>query len=429
MQGDVIMTTYKIIFSIWTILYVFFATRVFMRAERNRLFSFINIFISSALFSIILLKTNPFIVFLLGNIIIIMFLIIEYFKSIRTLFSVIYVTYLVRFVFEFLILITLKFLDINSNYPMFIYMSTAILTIIFNYTFKDYLINLVSTKNNDKIYRFKSIINLILILVIILIHMPGQNIDITDNYIFYLIFTFIVFNLNISLFIEKSKAEDYIKNYQKIVEYTEFNEGLLTEYKSFIHEYKNKLIIIKGLAEENNHELHEYINSILNEKISNNYHWLMDIKNIPIPGIKGLINYKLLKMKELKITTEVYISNEVATLNPNQLDIKEKNNLYTILGVILDNAIEASLESKEKMISLQLFKDCENDNINIVLANTFKSINLDQLEEKGYSSKGKNRGIGLYLVKEILKHSKNLEKETSIINNFFVQKIIIKNLK
>lgn len=423
------MTTYKIIFSIWTILYVFFATRVFMSAERSRLFSFINIFISSTLFSVIILTTSPFIVFLLENIIIFIFLIIEYFKNIRKLFSVIYVTYLVRFVFEFLMLITLKFLNINNNAPMFIYMSTAILTIIFNYTFKDYLINLVSTKNNDKIYRFKSVINLILILVIIFIHMPGQNIDITDNYIFYLIFTFIVFNLNITLFIEKSKTEDYIKNYQKIVEYTEFNEGLLTEYKSCIHEYKNKLIIIKGLAEENNHELHEYINSILNEKVSNNYHWLMDIKNIPIPGIKGLINYKLLKMKELKITAEVYVSDEVATLNPNQLDIKEKNNLYTILGVILDNAIEASLESKEKMISLQFFKDCENDNINIILANTFKSINLDQLEEKGYSSKGKNRGIGLYLVKEILRYSKNLEKETSIINNFFVQKIIIKNLK
>ena len=153
----------------------------------------------------------------------------------------------------------------------------------------------------------------------------------------------------------------------------------------------------------------------------------MDIKNIPIPGIKGLINYKLLKMKELNIEIEVYVSEEVATLNQNHLDIKEKNNLYTILGVILDNAIEASIESKERMISLQFFKD--NDDINIILANTFKSINLDQLEEKGYSSKGKNRGIGLYLVKEILKHSKNIEKETSIINNFFVQKIIIKNLK
>jgi two-component system sensor histidine kinase AgrC len=79
------------------------------------------------------------------------------------------------------------------------------------------------------------------------------------------------------------------------------------------------------------------------------------------------------------------------------------------------------------LVSLHFF--LEDDNINIILANTFKNINLDELEEKGYSTKGENRGIGLYLVKEIIKHSNTIKKETSIINNFFVQKIIIKMTK
>jgi two-component system sensor histidine kinase AgrC len=153
----------------------------------------------------------------------------------------------------------------------------------------------------------------------------------------------------------------------------------------------------------------------------------MDIKNIPIPGIKGLINYKLLEMKDLNIIVDVYVSDSVASIKNNNLDIKEKNNLYTILGVILDNAIEASLESDDKMVSLQFFK--EDDEINIILANTFKNINLDYLDKKGFSTKGENRGIGLYLVKEIIKHSECIKKETSIINNFFVQKIIIKSTK
>lgn len=422
------MTLFKIIFSIWIFLYVYIGVSTFIPSEKKRLFTFINFSICTIIQTIIILYTNPFIVFLAGNILVIAFLIIEFFENIKNLFVTIYIIYLDRFAFEFLMLITLKLFQVTAPSSMLLYMFTSCLTILFNYTFKDFLMNLVSSKkDNRKSFIIKNIINVIVLLIIIIVHIPGHPSFISNPKIFYFLFILIVSNLVLSLFLEKMKTQEYIQTYQKIVEYSEFTEGLLTEYKSFIHEYKNKLIIIKGLAEENPKELQEYINSILNEKISNNYHWLMDIKNIPIPGIKGLVNYKLLKMKELNIEAEVYVSEEVASLNKNQLDIKEKNNLYTIMGVILDNAIEASVESDEKMISLQFFKD--DDDINIILANTFKSINLDQLEEKGYSSKGKNRGIGLYLVKEILKHSKNIAKETSIRNNFFVQKIIIKNIK
>lgn len=422
------MTLFKIIFSIWIFLYVYIGVNTFIPSEKTRLFTFINFSICTIMQTIIILYTNPFIVFLAGNILVIAFLIIEFFENIKNLFVTIYIIYLDRFAFEFLMLITLKLFQVTAPSSMLLYMFTSCLTILFNYTFKDFLMNLVSSKkDNRKSFIIKNIINVIVLLIIIIVHIPGHPSFISNPKIFYFLFILIVSNLVLSLFLEKMKTQEYIQTYQKIVEYSEFTEGLLTEYKSFIHEYKNKLIIIKGLAEENPKELQEYINSILNEKISNNYHWLMDIKNIPIPGIKGLVNYKLLKMKELNIEAEVYVSEEVASLNKNQLDIKEKNNLYTIMGVILDNAIEASIESDEKMISLQFFK--EDDDINIILANTFKSINLDQLEEKGYSSKGKNRGIGLYLVKEILKHSKNIAKETSIRNNFFVQKIIIKNIK
>lgn len=421
------MTTIKLIFSAWLITFIFIATKTFISPNQKKLTTILNIILFSIILYFILNITNNTLSYILANILIILFLLIEYYKNKRVLFSAIYTIYLIRFIFEFLILYTLKVLHINNYSHILLFSITTILTLIFNYTFKDFLSNLINTKKeNDIVSIFKYVLNTILMITLILIHIPNESFTIVDGKVFYILFTFITFNLTLSLFIEKNKTDDYIKNYQKIVEYTEFTEGILTEYKSFIHEYKNKLIIIKDLVKEDNKELHEYINFILNEKVNNNYHWLMDIKNIPIPGIKGLINYKLMKMKELNIAVEVYVSEEVAILNQDKLDIKEKNNLYTILGVILDNAIEASIESQEPMISLHFFKD-ENE-INIILANTFKSINLDQLEQKGYSSKGENRGFGLYLVKEILKNSKSLAKETNIINNFFVQKIIIKNI-
>ena len=419
------MTIYKIIFSICTMLYVFFSAKIFLSFRKNKITTLFNtLFFTFGLITINQINNNHFI-FILENIIIILFL-FSIFQQKRKIFSVIFIIYIIRFMFEIIFLITLNYLQITYYSTYLLYIFTYILTILLCNTFKEYLILLIEFNNyNNKYISSKSLLNLILIFIIIFLHAPNHSFVFIENKIFYLLFIYIVLNLNISLFIEKQKTYDYIKNYTNIIEYSRFTEDLLIEYKSFIHEYKNKLIIIKGLANINNQELHDYIDLIINEKITNNYYWLMDVTHIPIPGIKGLINYKLLKMKELNINIEVYISEELKTFNRNFLDIKEKNNLYTILGVILDNAIEASIESKEKIISLQLFKDEEN--IIIILANTFKSINLDKLETKGYSSKGKYRGIGLFLVKNIIKHSKNIEKETNIINNFFVQKIIIKS--
>jgi len=172
-----------------------------------------------------------------------------------------------------------------------------------------------------------------------------------------------------------------------------------------------------------NKEFHTFIDSILEEKAINNFRWLMEIKSIPITGIKGLINFKLLKMKELDIDMEVYIAEEIAKLKKDFLTSEEKNGLNTILGILFDNAIEASLESKTKMASFQMYK--ENDCIVILLANTFKSINIEQMEEKGFSSKGKNRGYGLSILNDVIKQNEKFKKETSIFENFFIQKISI----
>jgi two-component system sensor histidine kinase AgrC len=418
----------NIIIGIMTILYAYLIADILLSKKEFNFKTILRIAFFSCLIILNNITSEPLISFILRSLIIIIFLSIEFFESVITIFSIVSRAYIIRFVFQILMIIVLKILKINTSFTNEIMIFTGILTLIFIYFFKDNILERIKMETiNNKSKCIKYTISNIILFLIILARIPAAYTTFSIDMIIDLLLVFIVFNLALIIFDEKNKTENYIKNHQKIVEYSEFTEGLLTEYKSFIHEYKNKLIIIKDLATPRNKELHSYIDSILNVKASEKYNYLMDIKNIPIQGIKGLINYKLIKMKELNINAEVYVSESVATLKNSSMDIKEKNNLYTILGVILDNAIEASLESEDKMVSLQFFK--EDNDINIILANTFKNVNLDCLEEKGFSTKGENRGIGLYLVKEIVKHSDCIKKETSIINNFFVQKIIIKNTK
>lgn len=418
------MIIQNLCFSFFCILFPFFTTKIFISKKNTRI-SWIYIVVFSLLCFLSLQNENPiFLIFF--SLLPILFLCIEFRNHLEKLMSILYVMSLVRFIFELLIIISLQILKVEIHTLQPFCFFTLILTFLFCITFKDFLVRILSNQKENKKYFFlESLLKALSILIIFFMHYPNPF-SIQVN-LFYILFIITSLKLALSLLMDQKKVDNYMENYEKMMDYSKFNENLLSEYKSFIHENQNKLIIMKGMVEENNTEFHEYIDFIINKKIKNNYYWLMEIKNIPIASIKGLLNYKLLKMKELQIETELYISEEVASLNQNEWKMEDKNDLYTVLGIFLDNAIEAALESTEKIISIHFYK--EEEGISIILANTFKNVCIDQLEKKGYSTKGENRGYGLYLVKEIIKHSKVIQKETSIKNNYFVQKIIIKNQK
>lgn len=344
-----------------------------------------------------------------------------YFQNLLFLEALLYV---VHFFFEELFYITLNLFHITIPSSSLIYLFSMVLVLLSAYFFKEPL-----KEHLTKAYFFtnkrvipKYIIANFTLLCILIVRLPRYTLSLELYYAFLFFFIFL-FNTTLLLLKEKEKTKSLQQNLNKTIEYSEFTENLLMEYKSFLHEYKNKLIIIKSMASPKNKEIHSYIDTILQEKAINNYRWLMEIKSIPLSGIKGLINFKLLKMKELNIDVEVYIAEDIAKLKKDFLAPTERNALNTIVGVLFDNAIEATLESKTKMASFQMYK--EKDCIVFLLANTFKSINIEQIEEKGYSTKGKNRGYGLSILNEAIKQNSRFSKETSIFENFFIQKIYI----
>ena len=101
--------------------------------------------------------------------------------------------------------------------------------------------------------------------------------------------------------------------------------------------------------------------------------------------------------------------------------------LSRILGIILDNAIEASLESDDKRVNIAFIN--KNSSVIIVLINTFKGDIplLSKLFKEGFSTKGENRGFGLSNLKDIIGKYMNISLDTYIENNEFYQEITINN--
>ncbi len=129
------------------------------------------------------------------------------------------------------------------------------------------------------------------------------------------------------------------------------------------------------------------------------------------PAVLNLINnkIKLAEEKDIKIKVETYI--DLNTLKVSTYD------LCRVLGILIDNAIEASIGCEDKVVSIKFLKDKFNNRNLIVIENPCKNylIDIKKIYEKGFSSKKDkiSHGLGLWKVEQILKKNKNIQIYTS----------------
>jgi len=130
------------------------------------------------------------------------------------------------------------------------------------------------------------------------------------------------------------------------------------------------------------------------------------------------------KIKESKINLVLLSSNEVVE-NFNKLNSKMYYKVCKILGILLDNAIEASTATKNKHVLIDIY--LEEKDVVVYIENSFSNpIDINELYKKGFSSKGSNRGYGLYIVNKLVESTELLLLNQYIINNNFITEFKIK---
>lgn len=214
-----------------------------------------------------------------------------------------------------------------------------------------------------------------------------------------------------------------IEKYNNVLDYACNYEEELEKDILLRHEHKNQLAVIKGLSK--NQKVKNYIDEILKNNKKDNSLNINGINKLPKGGIRGLIYYKICCMKKKNIKYSLDISKNIKEGFVKVSD-KNKRVLSYVLGVFLDNAIEECKDNISGNISIEIY--LLNNNINIVIANTLlDKINIKKIGKRGYSTKGKNRGNGIFLVDNLLKDNKSIKTSNKIINNYFIQEIVIFN--
>ena len=240
------------------------------------------------------------------------------------------------------------------------------------------------------------------------------------------IFCVIVMFFIISYFREKANNNRIITEYDQLLKYVNKYEKVVEDKSKRQHEYKNQLVLIKGMINKTNKKAIEYIDSLYEEeKDDSNLEMLKKLQYLPSGGLKGLIYYKLEDMKDKKINVFVDISPKAKNVKVNKKIDSNLKDISKVIGVYLDNAIEASVHSKEKYIVLEIYLD--KDEWVFSLSNTYKGeINLNRIDKEGYTTKGSGKGYGLSLVKDIIEHNSNLRQERELRGIYYTQRLYMK---
>lgn len=237
-----------------------------------------------------------------------------------------------------------------------------------------------------------------------------------------IITSFLLFLLYYFYISERANYEKLNDEYNILFDYVQVFENWIDDEQMYRHELKNNLSMIRNMT--NNKKIINKIDEMLKFTIIIDDKDIEDLKNIPKGGLKGLLYYKVAVAKNKKVKMIVEVSPKVKKSIKKMSEYKLRNTCI-VLGIYLDNALEAAENSDQKLVSLEIYEI--NHNLNFTISNSYKEIiPLKKMKKKGFSTKGKNHGKGLYYVNKLVNKIKWIEVNQIFLNNFFIQKISLK---
>lgn len=232
----------------------------------------------------------------------------------------------------------------------------------------------------------------------------------------------IYFAFNFYALLRTNKLEITTQDLEQSRQYNKTLEILHDNIRGFKHDFSNIMTTIGGYIQTGDLEkLRSYYKELQADCNKINNLNILSPSVINEPAIYSLLTnkYHLAESKGITVNLEIFMDSR---------ELRMKVYEFTrILGILMDNAIEAANECEEKIINVAIRKDFHSERQLLIIENTYtnKEIDTEKIYEKGYSTKEHNTGIGLWEVREILKKNNNLNLFTSKNEKFFSQQLEI----
>ena len=239
-----------------------------------------------------------------------------------------------------------------------------------------------------------------------------------------LLLTFFAMNSH-KVQMEKEIALKQKKFEQKHLQnYTDEIVGLYNEIRGFRHDYAGMLVSMQMAIDSGDlQEIDRVYNEVLvkaNYKLRSDKYTYFDLNNIEDSALRSLVAQSIVYARNNGVEFTLEVKDTITTLQIELLD------LVRIMSVLLNNAVEGSADSYKKQMEVAVIK-METETV-IVIQNSCKMTMTPSgdLFALGFSTKGRNRGVGLNNVKELLDKYNNIILETEMEGSTFRQIIRFK---
>lgn len=338
------------------------------------------------------------------------------------IYSVVSLAYL--FIGELITGIIFSILPIDYNYILKNIFGSALgSAIVLIFTLPVMYIRPIKTFVNNLSVKYENLSVLIFLVIGIgsFWYMNSHAINDSFEFLINLFVLFLFFLMAILYFKENMKSKEMSDKYNELLSTVDTFEKELITKRKIIHDFKNQLIVINGYA-DNPEKLKAYLSEIIKDQRNiPNSKLLLNVEKLP-SGLKGLIYYKFSNL-DSNINVSIDIKNSLKKYE--SISPKLNKDCLKILGVFIDNAIEAVKNEKEKYINLEFIK--QKEQIIITVRNTCTSrVNIKDLTKNGFTTKGKNHGYGLSLVSDIVRKDDSLDIKFECDDDIFSATFVIR---
>lgn len=200
-------------------------------------------------------------------------------------------------------------------------------------------------------------------------------------------------------------------------------QGLYLELKGFRHDFGNIITSLNlAIEEENIEDIKRIQRDVLEEcygQLQKEEYTGFDLGNIRDSALRSILSRGWIYAEEMGVKLTFETEDIIEKVPMRLLD------LVRTVGILVNNAIEAAKMSQEKEVQIAIFN--MPNGVHLIIKNSISDepINWNKLYEKGFSTKGDRRGMGLAIVKELIGEYAAIFLETELINGRFTQSLVI----
>ncbi|MEC1178561.1 GHKL domain-containing protein [Metasolibacillus meyeri] len=220
------------------------------------------------------------------------------------------------------------------------------------------------------------------------------------------------------------RAKKKVLEIEQFMQYMTALEEVNRDMQKFRHDYTNILLTIQGYLDQKDMEgLQSYFQQSIvqtGRQTLVKHQTLGRLDNLESVELKGLLATKILQTDALNIPAIIEIPRPVPMLQMSIVDIAR------VVGILMDNALEAVRELPEGNISVAIFPT-DDEMVQLIIENSYGDTppHIGKLFQQGYSTKGQGRGSGLTIAKAIIGSYPNAMMHTRVEDGKFIQELSI----